>query len=855
MHYYDASQIEKKWQKLWEEKKVFKVEMDKSKPKYYCLEMFPYPSGKIHMGHVRNYAIGDVVARYKKMNGFNVLHPMGWDAFGLPAENAAIKNNIHPAKWTYSNIDYMRHQLKELGLSYDWDRELATCDPEYYKWEQLVFLKMLEKGLVYRKRSLVNWCKDCNTVLANEQVEDGKCWRCGEEVTMKDIDGWFFKITDYAEELLEYTYKLPGWPEKVLTMQRNWIGKSYGAEIDFEVKGFDKKITVFTTRPDTLFGATFMLLAPEHDMAKELIKGTIYEEDGLKFINSILKEDKITRSGEDKEKKGFFTGRYVLNPLTKKEIPVYIANYILMDYGTGAVMAVPAHDQRDFDFAKKYNLDIVVVINPQTEELNAANMTQAYDGPGFLINSGQFNGMDNEVAKEKIVEYLEKNNIGKKTVNYRLRDWGISRQRYWGTPIPVIHCKKCGVVPVNESDLPVRLPLDVQFTGSGNPLETSLEFKKVKCPKCGMDAERETDTMDTFVESSWYYMRYCSPNCKTSIFDKEETQYWMNVDQYIGGVEHAILHLLYSRFYTKVLRDLGYIDIDEPFERLLTQGMVCKETYSCKKHGWLFIDEVSDNKCIHCGSEVTIGRVEKMSKSKKNVVDPDALVKKYGADTARLFSLFAAPPEKDLEWSEQGVEGCFRFINRVYRLFMNNIDLFTEKLEEKGEETDVSKEILYFLHSTIKKVTNDIEKFQLNTAVAAIMEFTNNLYLLEQRLSSNYEKFLFKTSLIELLKLLTPFTPHFCEELWSLSNNSSFISLQMWPKYEEKYTVKDEINIVVQINGKVRAELTLPYNIEKDAALKAAKENEKVAKYLKDKKLVKEIYVPQKLISFVVKDM
>ncbi|MBZ4644108.1 MAG: leuS [Deferribacteraceae bacterium] len=852
MHY-DFLQIENKWQKKWEENKVFKVNYDKNKPKYYCLEMFPYPSGKIHMGHVRNYAIGDVIARFKKMKGFNVLHPMGWDAFGLPAENAAIKNKIHPAKWTYSNIDYMRAQLKQLGLSYDWDREVATCDPEYYKWEQLVFLKMYEKGLIYRKKSTVNWCEDCNTVLANEQVEDGKCWRCSNEVTMKEINGWFFKITDYAEELLEYTYKLEGWPEKVLTMQRNWIGKSYGAEIDFEVKGFDRKITVFTTRPDTLFGATFMLLAPEHEMSKELIKGTSYEEEGLKFINSILKEDKISRSADNKEKKGFFTGRYVYNPLTKKEIPVYIANYILIDYGTGAVMAVPAHDQRDFEFAKKYNLEITVVINPEGQELAPENMSEAYTGQGIMVNSGKFNGISNEEAKTKITEFLEEENIGKKTVNFRLRDWGISRQRYWGAPIPVIHCKKCGIVPVPEKDLPVRLPLDVEFTGSGNPLETSAEFKNVKCPLCGIDAERETDTMDTFVESSWYFLRYCSPKCSTNIFDKEEAEYFMNVDQYIGGVEHAILHLLYARFFTKVLRDLGYINIDEPFERLLTQGMVCKETYSCKNDGWLFPEDVDEGKCKICGEQVVVGRVEKMSKSKKNVVDPDALIKRYGADTARLFSLFAAPPEKDLEWSEQGVDGCYRFINRIFRLFVNNLELIKTEYNAEYEDSKLAKDILYHMHFTIKKVTNDIEKFQLNTAVAAIMELTNNLYLIEPKLSTDYEKQKFKECLINMIKLLTPFTPHFCEELWSLAGGKGFISLEKWPEYEEKYTVKDEITLAIQVNGKVRAEIVMPKDVDKETALKAARENEKIMGYLEGKTLVKEIYVPGKLISLVVK--
>ncbi|MGA1863345.1 leucine--tRNA ligase [Deferribacter thermophilus] len=851
---YNPAEIEQKWQNKWESEKVFKCEADNSKKKYYCLEMFPYPSGKIHMGHVRNYAIGDVIARYKLMQGYNVLHPMGWDAFGLPAENAAIKNKVHPAKWTYSNIEYMKKQLKMLGLSYDWDREIATCDPEYYKWEQKIFIEMFNRGLAYKKTSLVNWCPDCNTVLANEQVEDGKCWRCSNEVEIKEIEGWFFKITDYAEELLEYTYKLSGWPERVLTMQRNWIGKSVGAEIDFEVDGIDEKITVFTTRPDTLYGATFMSIAPEHPIAKKLLSGTEVEKEGLAFINEILKEDKISRTAEDKEKKGFFTGRYAINPVNGRKIPIYIANFVLMDYGTGAVMAVPAHDQRDFEFAKKYGLDIIVVIQPDGEQLDPEKMTEAYTGPGKMVNSGKFDGLDNEKGKEEIIKYLEELGVGKKTVNYRLKDWGISRQRYWGTPIPIIYCDDCGIVPVPFEDLPVKLPTDVEITGAGNPLEQCEEFVKVKCPKCGKDARRETDTMDTFVESSWYFLRYCSPHCDTNIFDKDETEYWMPVDQYIGGIEHAILHLLYSRFYTKVLRDLGYINFDEPFERLLTQGMVCKESYRCEEHNWLFPEEVIDGKCKHCGRDVIVGRIEKMSKSKKNVVDPEALIDQYGADTARLFSLFAAPPEKDLEWSEQGVEGAFRFINRVWRLVVNHIDLIKEYCGKNyNSDGKIEKEILYHTNLTVKKVTNDIERFQLNTAVAAIMEFTNNLYLIEPKLSTDSEKALFADALVKLIKIISPFIPHVAEELWNRCGFEGYVSKADWPAYDDKFTVKDEITIAVQINGKVRAQINVPRGIDKDEAIKLAKENEKVKNYIDGKQLIKEIYVPNKLVSLVVK--
>jgi len=850
---YNPSLIEDKWQKIWEEKKVFKVNKDESKPKYYCLEMFPYPSGKIHMGHVRNYAIGDVISRFKFMKGFNVIHPMGWDAFGLPAENAAIKNRIHPAKWTYSNIDYMKAQLKKMGLSYDWDREVATCDPEYYKWEQMIFLQMYEKGLVYRKKSLQNWCDDCHTVLANEQVEDGKCWRCGSIVEKKEINSWYFKITDYAEELLEWTYKLNGWPEKVLIMQRNWIGKSYGAEIDFNVDGEDTKITVFTTRPDTLYGATFMLLAPEHPLSKELIKGTDREKEGINFIDSILKEDKVSRMADDKEKKGFFTGKYSINPLTGYKMPIYIANYILMDYGTGAVMAVPAHDERDFAFAKKYNLEIIIVIKPTDRDLNPEDMTEAYTEPGVMVNSGQFNGMDSESAKSAITDYLASIGIGKKSVNYRLKDWGISRQRYWGAPIPIIYCDDCGIVPVPYEDLPVKLPLDVEFTGIGNPLDSSESFKNVKCPKCNKSALRETDTMDTFVESSWYFLRYCSPKYDKGPFEKSEVEYWMPVDQYIGGVEHAILHLLYSRFYTKVLRDLGYIDFDEPFERLLTQGMVCKETYRCEEHDWLFPEEVIDGKCKECGKPVEVGRVEKMSKSKKNVVDPDNLIDEYGADTARLFSLFASPPEKDLEWNEQGVEGSFRFLGRVWRLVTKNLDLFKDKLSNNSEESKVVKDLLYFMHSTIKKVTLDIEKYQLNTAVAAIMEYSNNLIDLESQIKSENEKYYFKIALENLMILIAPFTPHIAEELWSITGHSDLISKHSWPLFEEKYTIKDEVTLAVQINGKVRGEIVVQRGSDDKFVLELAKNDERIKRYLEGKQLIKEIYVKDKLVSLVVK--
>ncbi|MCW8800625.1 MAG: leucine--tRNA ligase, partial [Desulfobacter sp.] len=622
---YIPSQVEPKWQENWKKTQLFKVEEDSSREKYYLLEMFPYPSGKIHMGHVRNYTIGDVVVRYKRMRGFNVIHPMGWDAFGMPAENAAIDNNTHPAAWTYDNIRSMRAQLKKMGFSYDWDREIATCRPEYYRWEQWLFLKMLEKGMAYRKESYVNWCEKCQTVLANEQVEQDKCWRCSQVVQQKKLWQWFFKITDYAEDLLVHCDQLPGWPENVTTMQKNWIGKSVGAALDFKVDGSDEVINVFTTRPDTIFGATFMCLAPEHPLVETLSKGTDQEAAVSQFVEKVSRQERSAEGIEKYEKEGVFTGAYCINPATGEKIPVYTANFVLMGYGTGAIMSVPSGDQRDFDFARKYGLEVRVVVQPDGETLDGETMTEAYAGRGVMVNSEQFNGMDSKEAIEKMADWLEESGIGKRAVSFRLRDWGISRQRYWGTPIPVIHCASCGVVPVPETDLPITLPEDVSLLEKGgSPLPTLDYFAKTTCPVCGReDAKRDTDTMDTFVESSWYYLRYCSPRYEKGIFDPKAVEYWMPVDQYIGGVEHAVLHLLYSRYFMRVLNTLGLVPFKEPFTRLLTQGMVCKETMTCPEHGYLF-PEQSEKKgeklvCTMCGKDVDVGRVIKMSKSKKNV--------------------------------------------------------------------------------------------------------------------------------------------------------------------------------------------------------------------------------------------
>ncbi len=846
---YNPKEVEAKWQQVWLEKQPFAASLDSEKEKYYLLEMFPYPSGRIHMGHVRNYAIGDVVARFKRMQGFNVLHPMGWDAFGMPAENAAIENNTHPAKWTYENIESMRHQLKRIGLSYDWKREFATCDADYYRWEQLIFLKMFETGLAYKKGSSVNWCEDCQTVLANEQVEDGCCWRCHNLVQPKELEQWFFKITDYADELLEWTDKLPGWPERVLAMQRNWIGKSYGCEIDFPIVDQGEKIKVFTTRPDTLSGATFMSLAPEHPLVKSLVTAE-QEEEVKNFIAAVERQDKADRTSGDLEKIGIFTGSYCVNPLNGENIPIFLANFVLMGYGTGAVMAVPAHDQRDFEFATKYQLPIRVVIQPAGEELAADQLVEAFTDTGLLTNSGQFNGVDNETAKEQITTFLKTRGEGRKTVNYRLRDWGVSRQRYWGTPIPIIYCDSCGAVPVPEEDLPVKLPLDVKLTGEGgSPLARHHDFLRVDCPKCGKSARRESDTFDTFVESSWYFARYTCPEYTAGPLDKKAANYWLPVDQYIGGIEHAVMHLLYARFYTKVLRDLGLLDIDEPFTNLLTQGMVCKETQRCPEHGWLYPEQVVDGNCTLCGQPVELGRTEKMSKSKKNVIDPNQLIDQYGADTARLFSLFAAPPEKDLEWNEQGVEGCFRFLNRVWRAVVDNLELIQTAVVPESV-TGEAAELRRKTHQTIKKVSEDVDgRFHFNTAIAAVMELVNAIYTFKSRQENPG---VLREALETVVSLLNPFVPHISEELWLLLGYQQSVEASGWPTWDESALVADEITLVVQVNGKVRSKITVAVAADRQSIEAEALAEPNVQRFIEGKQVRKVIVVPGRLINIVV---
>lgn len=819
---YDFKTIEKKWQDKWRENNAFKTSEDPNKEKFYVLEMLPYPSGKLHMGHVRNYSIGDVIARFKNMNGLNVLHPMGFDAFGLPAENAAIKHGIPPAKWTYENIEEMEKQLAELGLSYDWDREIATCNQEYYRWMQWIFIKFFEKGLAYKKEYPANWCPSCQTVLANEQVVDGVCERCKTEVTKKNLSQWYFKITDYAEKLLKNIDTLDGWPNKVKVMQKNWIGKSEGAEIDFVVQDSDVVITVYTTRCDTVFGTSYMVLAPEHPDVKNLIKGMDQENDVLDYIEKSTRLSEIERTSLAKEKTGVFTGRYALNPLTKKLIPIYVSDYVLMDYGTGAVMGVPAHDERDFAFAKKFDLDIIPVVEPKDDSIDVNNLENAFEAAGILINSDEFNGMDYKEAQSKIIERLENEGIGKKTTNYRLRDWLVSRQRYWGCPIPMVYCEDCGWVPEKEENLPVKLPVDIEFTGKGeSPIAKSKSFVNTVCPKCGKPAKRETDTMDTFLDSSWYFLRYCDPRNTNMPFDKEKVDYWTPVDQYIGGVEHAIMHLLYARFFTMALHDMGMISATEPFKNLLTQGMVNKDG-------------------------------KKMSKSIGNVVTPAEIIAKYGADTARLFILFAAPPEKELDWSDDGVEGSFRFLNRVYRLVFEFVKKYPSPKEDFEIKTPQDKELYFKLNSSIKKVIDDVDgKFAFNTAISSIMELVNELYKYKEL--DDISEGLLNKSIRTLVIILSPFTPHICEEMWEYLGNNSFVYNQKWPEYSEDALVKDQVEIVVQINGKIKEKIFVDSGINKDELQKIALDNEKVQGILEGKDVVKVIVVPGRLVNIVVK--
>lgn len=819
----EIKRIEDKWRKVWDEKKTFKVSMHAAKPKYYVLEMFPYPSGKIHMGHVRNYTIADVIARFKMMQGFNVLHPMGYDAFGQPAENAAIKNQTDPGDWTYRCIAQMRDELKMMGFSYDWDRELATCDADYYKWNQWIFLKMMESGLAYKKASPVNWCSSCQTTLANEEVISGACWRCKTEVVQKDLDQWYLKITHYNHALLEDLKKLNNWPSRVVAMQENWIGKSFGVEIYFKIKKTGGRLPVFTTRPDTIFGATYVVLAPEHPLVAELVKGTPAEKAVNDFVEKTKNISMRDRIAGDVKKDGACTGQYAINPVNGEEIPIWIGDYVLMGYGTGAIMAVPTHDQRDFLFSKEHKLPLRIVIkDSEFPDGQPVDMKAAYEGEGVLVNSKQFDGIGNEDAKEKISQWMEQQAMGKITVHWRLRDWLISRQRYWGTPIPIIYCQKCGAVPVPEKDLPVVLPKNVKITGEGgSPLLKVADFVNVQCPKCGEAARRETDTMATFFDSSWYFLRFCSEKPKNSeeIFDAKEAAYWMPVDQYIGGIEHAILHLLYSRFFTKFLHDIGLVNVSEPFDRLLTQGMVLKDG-------------------------------EVMSKSRGNTVDPDSVISRYGADTLRLFILFAAPPEDQLEWNDSAIDGAWKFLGRVWNL----VDMKYRNAEGHPViATDQDKELERDRNAAIKKITEDLsgtEGFKFNTAISQLMVLTNRIEKYDVKTTE--QQSVFNQALKTLVMLLAPFAPHVCEEMWEMMGGKDSVVKVSWPAFNEAALKLDSVTMVVQINGKIRSK----YNVEADAAETKLRElvnaDEKLKIYLEGKEIRKFIVVPNKLISIVV---
>ncbi len=819
MREYKADVIEKKWQAVWEETGIHRTDEDESKPKFYALEQFPYPSGEgLHMGHTRVYSIGDVVARFRKMNGYRVLHVMGADAFGLPAENAAIQRGVNPRDWTLQNMERIKREQTLIGASYDWDRYISTCLPEYYKFNQWLFLLFYERGLAYRKKAQVNWCPQCSTVLANEQVENGKCWRCDSEVMRKNLEQWFLRITDYAERLLEGLDRLPKWPDKVKAMQRNWIGKSKGAHITFPIPEIDEKVTVFTTRPDTLFGVSYMVLAPEHPLVPKLIEGKETKDTILSFIEQMKKQSEIERTANDTEKIGRFTGAYAEHPLTGKQVPIWVANYVLMDYGTGAVMGVPAHDERDFEFAKKYDLPIHVVIQPSEEKGKVDSLEEAYIEDGVLVNSGPFDGMPNREAIGVIADHLAEHGLGGPTVNYRLRDWLISRQRYWGTPIPMVYCDDCGTVPVPKEELPVLLPDDIVFDGKRNPLTTSETFVQTSCPKCGKPAKRETDTMDTFVDSSWYFLRYTDAKNDELPFAKEKADQWMAVDEYIGGIEHAVLHLLYSRFFTKVLYDAGLVSVDEPFTSLLTQGMVLKDG-------------------------------AKMSKSKGNVVSPLEIIQRYGADTARLFILFAAPPDRDLDWSDTGVEGSYRFLNRVWRLIVQNEALFKQEIKDEKIQSSEAKELRRQLHQAIQKVTHEIgERNHFNTAISAIMKLVNELYSYPE----DRERGIFKEALLRLVQLLAPMVPHITEELWNIMGQQGSVHLSAWPTYDPEALVQDEIEIVVQINGKIKEKLVVSAQADKSEIEKQAFSQEKIQSLIAGKTVRKVIVVPGRLINIVV---
>ena len=898
---YEPSDIEPRWQQVWSERGSFEADLSRG-PKYYVLEMFPYPSGRIHMGHVRNYAIGDVIARFKRARGFQVIHPIGWDAFGLPAENAAIDRGVHPWKWTYENIAHMRAEMQQVGYSYEWSRELATCHPGYYKWEQALFIKMLEKGIAYRKTQLVNFCTDCNTVLANEQVKDEKCERCGTPIEARELPGWYFRITDYAQELLDGLDALEGkWDKRVIAQQREWIGRSTGVEIDFPLSQPVEEtdtIKIFTTRPDTLYGVTFMSLAAEHPLALELARGTEREAEVRAFVNRVRAQDKTVRTAEDTKKEGVFTGATCQNPMTGDEVPIYVANFVLMDYGTGAVMAVPAHDQRDFEFAKVYGIPIRVVIQPPGEQLDPSTMEAAYVDSGVQVNSGPINSLSNRDGMEKIADLLEEQGKGRRAVSFKLRDWSVSRQRYWGCPIPVIYCEKCGVVAEKPENLPVTLPEDVEITGKGgNPLASHPTFAKASCPSCGGAARRETDTFDTFVESSWYEHRYLCSRYEEDILDRRAVNAGMPVDQYVGGIEHATGHLIYTRFFHRVLRDLGYVEGNEPAEQLLCQGMVCLETATifrdtstgewvdpekleqkkvadeagtfakqlinattgaAVKAQWVHPGEVDDSG-VHgsTGAKVKVGRAEKMSKSKLNTVAPQGIIERYGADTVRFFVLSDSPPESDLHWSDQGVDGASRYLIKVWYLVSELSERIRGVDPYRGDGQDLSapaRELRHVVHSSLKRITADIdERFSFNTALARLRELTEGLRKAAGQPEEQVPASVLSEATRVLLQTLGLYTPHLCEELWEEIGGEGILAEARWPEHDEEAAAAEQITVVVQVNGKLRARLTVSPETPKDELEAAALGHEQIRGQLEGKDIKKVIVVPGRLVNIVAK--
>ena len=848
---YDPASIESKWQTRWAEARVAEIDVEAVGEKYYMLNMFPYPSGDLHVGHGRNYILGDALFRSLRMRGHAALNPMGWDAFGLPAENAAIKRGIHPGEWTRNNIAREKEQFRRWGILYDWSKELASCDPRYYRWNQWLFLRLFEKGLAYRAKAPVNWCPGCQTVLANEQVVDGRCERCGSEVAQRDLEQWFFRITAYADRLDAGLDTLEHWSDKVKTMQRNWIGRSVGADVRFSVPDLGKDITIFTTRPDTIYGATFMVLAPEHPDVPGLIADSEDRAEIESWIEKVRNQTNLERQSEAAGKEGRFTGRHAVNPFSGERIPIWLGNFVLPQYGTGAIMSVPAHDQRDFEFARQYGLPIRVVIQPAGEDLDADAMTEAFSGDGIAVSSEAIDGLETARAIDRMCEEIESRELGHKTVRYRLRDWLISRQRYWGTPIPIIYCEKCGTVPVPVDNLPVELPLDVPFTGrEGNPLGKTESFVRVSCPKCGGDARRETDTMDTFVDSSWYFARYISSHDDSQIFDSALVNRWLPVDQYIGGIEHAILHLLYARFVTRVLFDMNLVSFEEPFTRLFNQGMITKEGYRDPANNMTWVPltevEIRDGSPVHTGTGAPlVAEMGKMSKSRFNVVPPDELIARYGADTERVYTLFIAPPDKEAAWSDDGVIGAWRFLNRVWSLGEQIMTLRSDSADPNA------RDMIRKTHQTIASVTRKLERFEFNTAISSLMEHS---HAIADYLAAGGQSRREATEAYEnMLKLLHPFAPHITEELWERLGHEPFLFTASWPVADAELMKEDLVTVVVQVNGKLRAEMELPAGVDEATATAEARSHQKVVPHLEGKTVVKTIYVPGRLVNLVVR--